>query len=507
MKVTIRINGDVLSAYIPKKDLEEPIISVEDEALWGGSILLRNGWRLALPHLPQEARLPVTVEARRMSGRLDRGAHEKPDRMTRIGEISSSQDAAAMLAENQKMHPWPALTRTAYEDVAACISSGELSGSGLGIINAFERRMEEWIGGGYVVSASSGTAALTVALIALGIQPGDVVLLPSYTWAATALAPLLIGAIPRFVDIDPNSYNISPTALAAAITPDVKAIIVVHMHGISCDMDEIICHAREQGIAVIEDCAQAHGALYKGQHVGLLSDIGCFSLQKSKHLSAGDGGFMVTRDPTLAQKMRDICNFGLPTPKANYRFDEVVRDGYAVFRECEQIGGMFRLQPMSAALVMHQLEHLRQRIAWLQTAMEPLVEESAKIPFFKITRSHVDRTHVWHKIRVGIDYAAVDYFGRSMAEIRRGLRNSLAERGISSTLWTAPILPLQTAFRPYAGVVEWTKSAGHLAIENSFIVFDENYPLIAQEPAKMAELVVKLQQAWDEHFTSLARGK
>lgn len=109
MKVTIRINGDVLSAYIPKKDLEEPIISVEDEALWGGSILLRNGWRLALPHLPQEARLPVTVEARRMSGRLNRGAHEKPDRMTRIGEISSSQNAAAMLAENQKMHPWPAL--------------------------------------------------------------------------------------------------------------------------------------------------------------------------------------------------------------------------------------------------------------------------------------------------------------------------------------------------------------------------------------------------------------
>lgn len=209
MKLTIRINGDVLSAYIPKKDLEEPIISVENEALWGGSILLRNGWRLALPHLPQEARLPVTVEARRMSGRLDRGAHEKPDRMTRIGEISSSQNAAAMLAENQKMHPWPALTRTAYEDVAACISSGELSGSGLGIINAFERRMEEWIGGGYVVSASSGTAALTVALIALGIHPGDVVLLPSYTWAATALAPLLIGAIPRFVDIDPNSYNIS----------------------------------------------------------------------------------------------------------------------------------------------------------------------------------------------------------------------------------------------------------------------------------------------------------
>lgn len=285
--------------------------------------------------------------------------------------------------------------------------------------------MEEWIGDGYVVSESSGTAALTVALIALGIQPGDVVLLPSYAWAATALAPLLIGAIPRFVDIDPNSYNISPTSLAAAITPDVKAIIVVHMHGISCDMDEIICHARDRGVPVIKDCAQAHGALYKGQHVGLLSDIGCFSMQKSKHLSAGDGGFMVTRDAALAQKMRDICNFGLPTPKANYRFDEVARDGYAVFRECEQVGGMFRLKPMSAALVMHQLEHLRQRITWLQTAMESLVEEAAKIPFFKITRSHVDRTHVWHKIRVGIDYTAVDYFGRSMAEIRGGCATPL----------------------------------------------------------------------------------
>ncbi|WP_287395756.1 DegT/DnrJ/EryC1/StrS family aminotransferase [Mesorhizobium sp.] len=422
-----------------------------------------------------------------------------------MNKIPRPQIPATEPAGYQTLHPWPILTGTTYKDVVACISSGELSGSGLDIINAFEQRMEEWIGDGHVVSASSGTAALMVALLALAVRPGDVVLVPSYTWGATAMAPLLIGAVPRFVDIEPDSYNISPTAVAEAITPDVKAIIVVHMHGMSCDMDEIMCLARDRGVPIIEDCAQAHGALYKGQHVGVLSDIGCFSMQKSKHLSAGDGGFMVTRNAVLAQTMRDICNFGLPTPTANYRFEDGLRDGYAVFRECEQVGGMFRLQPMSAALVMDQLEHLRQRIVRLQAAMEPLVGEAAQIPFFKITRPDDDRTHVWHKIRVGIDYAAVDHLGKSMADIRQGLRNRLADSGISSTLWTAPILPLQKAFKPFAGSVEWTKSAGHLAIENSFIVFDENYPLIAQDSANMTALLVKLKQVWGDHFASLGR--
>ncbi|NEH49739.1 aminotransferase class I/II-fold pyridoxal phosphate-dependent enzyme [Rhizobium leguminosarum] len=401
------------------------------------------------------------------------------------------------------LHRWPILTGENYRKVIACISSGELSGSGLEVINEFEKTVENWIGGGHVVSTNSGTTALMVALLTLGVGPEDVVLVPSYTWSATAFAATLIGAIPRFVDIDSDTYNLSTEAVAKAITPDVKAIIVVHMHGLSCEMDEITAIAREKGVPIIEDCAQAHGALYKKQYVGTLSDIGCFSMQKSKHFSAGDGGFLVTRNAALAQKARDICNFGLPTPKHNYHFEEGLREGYAVFRECEQIGGMFRLNPLSAALVIDQLEHLDQRIEWLQEAMKPLVAEAAQVPFLKITQPGSHQTHVWHKIRVGIDYGAVDHYGRSMADIRQGLRNTLARSGIPSTLWTAPILPLQKVFRPYAGTIDWTKTAGHLAIENSFIVFDEKYPLIAQDPSTMTALVSKLRQVWSDYFASL----
>ncbi|MBY5579200.1 DegT/DnrJ/EryC1/StrS family aminotransferase [Rhizobium leguminosarum] len=418
--------------------------------------------------------------------------------------MTANQSSSTPGTANQTLNAWPLLTSENFKDVITCMSSGELSGSGLAVINAFERRAENWFGGGHVVSTSSGTDALTVALLALGIRPHDVVLVPSYTWGATAMAPLLIGATPRFVDIDRNSYNIDPEALTKAMAPDVKAVIAVHIHGMSCDMDPIMDIARSRGVPVIEDCAQAHGALYKNRQVGLLSDMGCFSMQKSKHFSAGDGGFLVTRDPVLAQQARNICNFGLPTPKQNYRFEEGQRDGYAVYRECEQIGGMYRLNPLSAALVKDQLEHLQPRIESLQAAMAPLLATAAQIPFLQITQPAPHQTHVWHKIRVGIGYEAVDHYGMPMADLRQGLRNSLAKSGIASTLWTAPILPLQKVFRPYAGTFDWTKSAGHLAIENSFIVFDEKYPLIAQEPATMASLVSKLRQVWTDHFSALA---
>ncbi|WP_221931657.1 DegT/DnrJ/EryC1/StrS family aminotransferase [Palleronia caenipelagi] len=414
-----------------------------------------------------------------------------------ISEQNSDQQVPAL-------NTWPRLNDDAIERVISCLKSRQLSGSGLDIINEFEASVERWLGGGHVVSTNSGTSALMVALLALGIKPGDTVICPAYTWCATPHAALLIGAKPKFVAIDPATYNICPNALRQAMSSDVKAIMVVHMHGMCCDMDAISEVVREFSVPVVGDCAQAHGARYKGREVGLLSDVDCFSMQKSKHLSAGDGGYCVTKDPKLAQKIRDICNFGVETPKTNYRFDDVLRDGYEVFRECDQIGGMFRLNPLCAALAIDQLQELDSHIAGVQSVMNDLLTMADDLPFFKISRPISGSTHVWHKIRVGISEDAVAFTGLPMAEIRRQLRAALAESGIPTTLWTAPILPLQTGLAEWSGQTDWTVTPTHFAIESSFMVFDENFPLIAQDKDIARQQVAMLVSVWKQYFSETA---
>jgi dTDP-4-amino-4,6-dideoxygalactose transaminase len=402
--------------------------------------------------------------------------------------------------ETPALQYWPLVGIEASEKLLSCIRTRQLSGSGLDIINQFETKIQDWLGGGHTVSTNSGTSALMVALLALGIKPGDTVICPAYTWCATPHAALLLGAVPKFVDVDADSYNMCPNALKSAMTPDVKAIIVVHMHGMSCDMDPIMQVARAYSVPVVGDCAQAHGAFYKGRPVGMLGDVDCFSMQKSKHLSAGDGGYCVTQDADLAQKIRDICNFGVETPKKDYGFDDVTRDGYEVFRECEQIGGMFRLNPMAAALAIDQLEHLQDRIEILQGVMDDFLAEADHIPFFKITRPQDGSTHVWHKVRVGISQDAVDHLQQPMPDIRRRLRTALAHQGIPSTLWTAPILPLQSGLLNWSGPQDWTSSTAHRITESSFMVFAEDCPLIAQNKDTAAEQLNRLRSTWTAFF-------
>ena len=209
-------------------------------------------------------------------------------------------------------------------------------------VDALERDLVSQLEAGDAIAVSSGTDALLAAMMALGIGPGDDVLTTTYSFFATAGCISRLGATPRLVDIDPATYNLAPDAVRAAITPQTRAIIVVHLYGQCADMDPILDAARDAGIPVIEDAAQAIGARYHGRQAGSMGAIGCFSFFPSKNLGAfGDGGLITTRDEQLAREVRLLRNHGAE-PKYIH----------------QRIGGNFRLDALQAAVLRVKLPHL-----------------------------------------------------------------------------------------------------------------------------------------------------
>jgi dTDP-4-amino-4,6-dideoxygalactose transaminase len=197
-------------------------------------------------------------------------------------------------------------------------------------VRAFEEEFANYLGVSHSVGVGSGTEALHLALVACGIGHGDEVVTVSHTAVATVAAIELAGATPVFVDIDPVTYTMDADLLESGITSKTKAVIPVHLYGHPANMEDILAIAREYGLCVIEDCAQAHGATYRGKRVGSFGDMACFSFYPTKNLGAlGDGGAVVTSDPGLAEKVRLLREYGWAEryvshiPGWNSRLDEV----------------------------------------------------------------------------------------------------------------------------------------------------------------------------------------
>lgn len=207
-------------------------------------------------------------------------------------------------------------------------------------VEAFEAAFAAMCGVKYAVATSSGTTALHTALLAHGVGPGDEVITSSFSFIATGNSILYVGARPVFVDIDPATYNLDPALIEAAITPRTRAIMPVHLFGLSCDMEAIMSLAARHGLAVIEDACQSHGARYHGQRVGSFR-TGCFSLYPTKNITAAEGGMITTNAAEIAERCRVIRQHGM---RRRYYHDE--------------LGFNYRMTDVHAAIGLAQLEKL-----------------------------------------------------------------------------------------------------------------------------------------------------
>ncbi len=278
----------------------------------------------------------------------------------------------------------PLLGREEAEAVSSALRTGQIAAGPR--VRAFEEAFAAYIGTKYAVATSSGTAALHVALMSAGIGPGDRVITTPFTFAATANAVLFCGATPVFVDIDPSTLNLSPPAVAeAAQDPKVKALIVVHLYGLPCDMEEIVAVVRDRGILLIEDCAQAHGAAYRGRRVGTFGHISTFSFYATKNMTTGEGGMLLTDDAQIAGRARAIINHG----------------AYQKYRH-ERLGYNYRMTDIAAALGLVQLRKLpgfnrarRRNAAYLSERFQGL-------RWLEVPPYPADRLPVFHQYTVRV---------------------------------------------------------------------------------------------------------
>jgi dTDP-4-amino-4,6-dideoxygalactose transaminase len=245
---------------------------------------------------------------------------------------------------------WPVYDETDVRMVAEIVRSGKWGNPDCGdAVLAFENEFASFCGTKFALTCANGSVALRLALIACGVKPGDEVIVPPYTFIATASIVIEANCVPVFADIDPDTYNISPAAIEKAITKRTKAIIPVHFAGQACDMDAIMSIAKKHNLHVIEDSAHSHGAEYKGKKLGSIGDAGCFSFQSSKNLTSGEGGMVITNDESLYDLMNSLRNVGR------------VKGGQ--WYEHHNPGCNYRITQMQAVLLSSQLKRVNDQTA------------------------------------------------------------------------------------------------------------------------------------------------
>lgn len=258
---------------------------------------------------------------------------------------------------------WPIHGQLEADAVLEVVKSGKWGTDGPKQVE-FEKVFSAYCGANYGIMMTNGTHTLRLAMEALGIGPGDEVIVPGVTWQATASAVLDINATPILVDIDPDTFTIDPKAVEAAITPRTKAIIPVHVFCRVCDMDALQAIADKHGLYIIEDCAHQHGSEWKGQKVGSIGKIGSFSFQASKILTTGEGGMCITSDKDLFDRMYSLKNCG--------------RETYAGSPAMQS--GNFRSNEFAAALGLAQLTRLDAQNALRHENALYLEKELSQVP-------------------------------------------------------------------------------------------------------------------------------
>jgi perosamine synthetase len=273
----------------------------------------------------------------------------------------------------------PSLGALEEQYLLEALRSGWVSSTGDFVLR-FERGLADLLGLPFGVATSNGTTALHLALAALGIGPGDEVLVPNLTFAATANAAFMAGARPVLVDSLPDHWNMDPAQAEAACNGRTRAMIVVHLLGHACDMGPLLDLARRRGLKVVEDCAEALGCTWEGRPVGALGDIGTFSFYGNKVITTGEGGLCATADPELERRLRVLRAHGM-SPQRQY-WHEVV-------------GFNYRMTNLNAALGVAQLERMGELLARRRALRELYDSQLTGLPGVRIRFSAPGRTIDW----------------------------------------------------------------------------------------------------------------
>jgi perosamine synthetase len=322
----------------------------------------------------------------------------------------------------------PALDGNEKAYVLDCLESTWISSSGK-YLDRFEAAFAEFCGVRHAVACSNGTTALHLALVALGVGPGDEVIVPTLTFVATANTVTYCGAQPIFVDAEPDTWTIDPAAIEAKITPRTKGIIVVHLFGHPADMDPINALARRHGLFVLEDAAQAHGAEYRGRRAGSLGDIATFSFFGNKIVTTGEGGMVVTDDDAIAGRMRLLRTHGMDPHRRYWH---------------PVIGYNYRMTNLTAAIGLAQLERVDWQLERRQELAAWYREELRGVEVLTCQAEKPWARHVWWMFSVLVNEGAADRDGVMDAMRRRNIET----RPIVHPLHTLP--PYREAARGQA---------------------------------------------------------
>lgn len=293
----------------------------------------------------------------------------------------------------------------------------------------FEQAFTDYLGGGLEsIAINSATAGLHLALEALGIGPGDEVIVPTLTFTATAEVVRYLGADPVLVDVDPVTLNIDPTCIRAALTPRTKAIMPVHYGGLACPMDEILTIAQEYGLKVVEDAAHALPTTWQGTLVGQLqSDITVFSFYANKSMTTGEGGMAVTRDPNLAKRMRVMRLHGM----SRDAFDRFTSTTPAWYYEVIAPGFKYNMTDIAAAMGIVQLSRLPDFVNRRQYLAKRYQAQLAGLPLVLPAEAPSGDVHAWHLYVIRLAPGA--------CTTRDELIQALSDRGIGTSVHYVPL--------------------------------------------------------------------
>lgn len=328
---------------------------------------------------------------------------------------------------------WPPITEVDEQYVLASLRGGSHA-FGPNCV-AFEKEFAAWNGNRYAITTNSGTAALHMCVAACGCSEGDEVIVTAYSWSSSATCILHHNCIPVFVDIDFDTINIAVDKIEAAITAKTKAILVVHLHGLAVDMEQVMAIADKHGLKVIEDACQSHGAQFKGKKVGTLGHCAAFSFNQNKNLCSGEGGMFVTDDEELLNKARMIWSFG------ETRTPVETRDYHAY-----ALGWMYRNNDLTAAFGRAQLTRLDMYLEWQAVNGQILTEQLRGAPHLILPTVPEGHTPTWYNYVLRFDLAALGH-AADAPPFRDKIVKALQAEGLPTIVWQRFILPRMTVFQ------------------------------------------------------------